>query len=70
MEPNVSVLERAFALARSGKCVSVGHVKQRLLAEGYFASDIVGAALHRQLAALIQQARGTASPFDADIDCQ
>jgi hypothetical protein len=56
MEPNVSALERAFALARSGKCVSVGQIKQQLHAEGYSSTQIEGQALHTQLAGLIQEA--------------
>ena len=57
MEPNVSALERAFALARSGKCVSVSDIKKRLRTEGYLDEQIVGQELHRQLAALIGKAR-------------
>jgi len=57
MEPNVSALERAFALARSGKCVSVGDIKKRLHSEGYSSTKIEGQALHTQLAALIGEAR-------------
>ncbi len=57
MDANVSALERAFALARSGKCVSVGDLKKRLHVEGYSSDQITGQALHTQLAALIQEAR-------------
>lgn len=42
MDPNVTALERAFALARSGKCVSVGDLKKRLHAEGYSSTQIEG----------------------------
>jgi hypothetical protein len=57
MEPNVSALERAFALARSGKCVNVGDIKKRLRIEGYSDEQIVGQELHTQLAALISRGR-------------
>ncbi len=60
MEPHVSALERAFELARSGRCVSVGHIKQQLKAEGYSTDQIFGQALHEQLAALIVGARSKA----------
>jgi hypothetical protein len=52
MDPEVTPLERAFALAKSGKCVNVGAIKKQLAQEGYTVSQIMGQELHRQLGAL------------------
>jgi hypothetical protein len=58
MDRNVTALERAFELAKSGLCASVSDVKQCLKAEGYSTSAIVGRMLSRQLQELIAVARG------------
>ena len=58
MDTNVSALERAFHLAKTGEFATVAEIKIRLQAEGYYASQIEGAQLNKQLKALIAGARG------------
>ena len=58
MDPTVTALERAFALAKSGECSSVPGIKKRLTREGYSAAAITGPTLLKQLLALIREARG------------
>jgi hypothetical protein len=57
MDTNVSALERAFHLAKTGVFATVAEIKIRLQAEGYYASQVEGAQLHKQLKALIADAR-------------
>jgi hypothetical protein len=56
MDHNVTALERAFELAKSGECTSVADLRKRLKAEGYSQQKIVGRSLFRQLEALIKAA--------------
>jgi hypothetical protein len=49
MDHNITALERAFQLAKSGECDSIDDLKKRLRAEGYSTSQIVGRELARQL---------------------
>jgi hypothetical protein len=53
MDPGISELERAFQLAKSGDCRSVDEVRKKLASEGYYATQITGKTLLRQLQALI-----------------
>jgi hypothetical protein len=62
MHHNVTVLERAFQLAKSGKCATVEAIRQQLRSEGYSLSQVTGGVLSRQLLALTHTARGTAMP--------
>jgi hypothetical protein len=57
MNDRPTELERAFELARSGRCGCVEDIRRRLKAEGYFAAQVTGKALGRQLIALIKAAR-------------
>jgi len=62
MTPGRTTLERAFELARSGECRTVGEVTVRLKAEGYM--DLqhhlsAGKGLRKQLADLCAEARQT-----------
>jgi hypothetical protein len=57
MEPNVSPLERAFVLARSGRFASIGEIKLRLQFEGYSIAQVTGPQLNAQLQACIDEAR-------------
>ena len=59
MDARTTPLERAFELAKSGTCASVSEIKQRLKSEGHSVDQITGAALKKQLKALIQAAAGT-----------
>ena len=58
MADRPTCIERAFALAKSGKCDSVKSVRQQLKAEGYSeAGHLSGNAIRRQLMALLATAR-------------
>ena len=57
MQENATVLERAFALAKSGKCRSVEDIRRCLNAEGYWSGAVTGRELSKQLRALIEIAR-------------
>jgi hypothetical protein len=57
MDPNVTALERAFQLARSGLYASVEEIKKQLRAEGFSTAQVTGGVLSRQLKTLIRTAR-------------
>jgi len=57
MDHNVTVLERAFQLANSGRCASLADLRRRLKVEDYSVAQIAGRELTRQLKALIKAAR-------------
>ena len=57
MDHNVTAVERAFQLAKSGICLSVADLKKRLRLEGYATTQIVGGAISKQLKALIEAAQ-------------
>jgi hypothetical protein len=57
MNDRPTELERAFQLARSGRCSCVEDVRHRLKSEGYSTLQITGKSLARQLLTLIQAAR-------------
>lgn len=60
MEANVSALERAFRLARSGQVTDVKDIKAQLKREGYDLGQITGTVLIRQLQRVIKAARNNA----------
>ena len=53
MKPNVTPIERAFELARSGQCRSTTEIKQALKSEGYVVETLTGATLLKQLRGMI-----------------
>lgn len=55
MDANKTTLERAFELARSGKCLSLPEIAHTLKSEGYSVSQIEGQSLRKQLVALIEE---------------
>jgi hypothetical protein len=57
MDPNVTALERAFQLAKSGDRASVAELRKRLKADGYPLTHIMGRTLWKQLDVLIKEAR-------------
>ena len=57
MEANLSALERAFHLARSGQVTDVKDIKAQLKREGYDLGQITGSVLIRQLQRIIKAAR-------------
>lgn len=59
MQANTTAIERAFELAKTGRYLTVEEIRNRLLAEGYFADAITGPQLSGQLKALIETARKT-----------
>jgi hypothetical protein len=56
MSPRPTTLERAFDLARSGQFGSVQEIKKKLRAEGFYADQITGPSLSKQLTALLRNA--------------
>jgi hypothetical protein len=59
MDTNKTAIERAFDLARSGRCVSVGALVKRLDREGYWGGQIEGPQLKKLLTQLIEEATHT-----------
>jgi hypothetical protein len=59
-------LERAFQLAKSGRCGSVRDIREQLRSEGYSIGQIIGKTLSKQLQALIQTARTPKASKGAD----
>jgi hypothetical protein len=51
--PNITPLERAFQLARSGRCKTTADIQLRLKAEGYPTDRVIGPTLMKQLRAVI-----------------
>jgi hypothetical protein len=56
MDPNVSTLERAFALAASGRFHKVSDIRLQLHREGYNYELVQGPVLAKQLTAAMEQA--------------
>jgi hypothetical protein len=54
----MTVLQRAFQLARSGHMLTMGEIRVALGREGYSTDQIEGPVLKRQLNELIKTARG------------
>jgi len=53
MKQNVTPIERAFELARSGKCRTLTDIKAALKGEGYDLATLTGGALAKQLRGVI-----------------
>lgn len=55
MNNQPSIIERAFQIARSGRCASVAEVRSQLLGEGYATAETVirGSTLTSRLGAMI-----------------
>jgi hypothetical protein len=53
MDPRITELERAFQLAKSGECRSVDEIRKKLSSEGYYATQVTGKGLLRQLQGII-----------------
>ena len=51
-----TAVERAFELARSGRCAGVAQIRAQLKAEGHSGAQIWGPSLTRQLRALCNAA--------------
>ena len=61
MEPNVSAVERAFQLAKTGRYPTVQDIKQHLKKEGYLPHYIEGRTLSRQLREIIRDSDRSAA---------
>ena len=57
MDTNKTALERAFELARSGRCLSVSDIAHQLHSEGYSVAQLEGPLLRKQLSELIEKAK-------------
>ena len=57
MDHRMTALERAFDLAGSGQVSEYSEIIRAIRREGYFANQITGPALKRQLTGLIKTAR-------------
>lgn len=57
MDPNMTALERAFQLARSGRFAGLQEIATSLNREGYSVKQIEGPLLKRQLSELIKASR-------------
>jgi hypothetical protein len=75
MDPSITELERAFQLAESGDCRTVDEIRKKLSSEGYYATQITGRGLRRQLQAIIaaglearnlMRERGSGVPLQKD----
>jgi hypothetical protein len=72
MDPSITELERAFQLAKSGDCRSVDEIRKKLSSEGYYATQVTGKGLLRQLQAIIaagleaRKERGSGVPARKD----
>ncbi|KKB08591.1 hypothetical protein VE26_00365 [Devosia chinhatensis] len=53
MKPNMTPIERAFELARSGKCRTLTEIKSALKSEGYELATVTGGTLAKQLRGLM-----------------
>lgn len=53
-----SPIERAFELARSGKCQTIKEICDQLNREGYSSQQVTGPSLFKQLRAMISDATG------------
>jgi len=59
MDPNVSTLERAFALAASGRFHKVSDIRLQLHREGYNYEVVQGPVLAKQLGEAMEKARAS-----------
>jgi hypothetical protein len=57
LDPNVSTLERAFALAASGRFYKVSDIRLQLHREGYNYELVQGPVLAKQLLDVMEEAR-------------
>ena len=57
MDQKMTAVERAFQLARSGSVAGLAEIATSLNREGYYANQIEGPVLKRQLTGLIKAAR-------------
>ncbi len=54
-----TLIERAFELANSGRCDTVGDIRRRLKQEGYSGDGLTGSSILAQLRTIIKGRRGS-----------
>jgi hypothetical protein len=59
LDTRLSQLERAFELARSGRCATVAEIKRKLREEGYLDDQVEGRLLFSQLNSLMKKSAQT-----------
>ena len=59
MDPNLTPLERAFQIARSGKANTTSDIRKVLKAEGYSEDGLNGPYLFKQLRVLMKLSAAT-----------
>jgi hypothetical protein len=57
MDRYTSALERAFELAKSGRCRNITELRMALRSEGFSDEQVQGKSLNTQLRTLIEQAK-------------
>ena len=62
MDQDVTALERAFQLAKSGNVATMEALKRQLKTEGYSVATVTGNVLSRQLRALIHASQKPENP--------
>jgi hypothetical protein len=70
MDQKITALERAFQLARSGTVAGLSDIVASLNREGYYASQIEGPLLKRQLTDLIKAARKGSADSDPTLSAE
>jgi len=65
LDGRLSQLERAFELARSGRCTTVAEIKRKLREEGYMDDQVEGPLLFGQLNGLIKQSVRAPEPSES-----
>jgi hypothetical protein len=70
MTSEPSIIERAFELARSGRCRSIKDVRQKLKDEKFSAVDdhIAGPSIVKQLKTILAEAHANAAPPSTNAD--
>jgi hypothetical protein len=65
-----NIIERAFQLARSGECRTLGEIHQRLRREQYSQTSehLSGRLIKAQLSKLMEQARGRGMTADERLE--
>jgi hypothetical protein len=68
MDHNITALERAFQLAKTGTYPTVQDIKQKLKSEGYAQNQISGPTLYRQLREIIRGANRGSEHLNTDSE--
>jgi hypothetical protein len=65
MSRSTNTIERAYQIAKSGRCVELKDVRRQLIREGYegVEAHFSGSSIKRELNALIKAARASNGPI-------